>query len=372
MFYLILGLPWLVVVTRFLSVLPWLLSAKILIASILLVVSQHLVINRMSSGSIFAPEYPRPLIILFNLLFGATVLLAIFQIVLDVASLVIMLSIGSFPTVPPEIRYAIGTAALVLSASGVINAVRVPPVKNVEIRISGLPAEFDGYRLLQLTDLHLSRLFPEWWARAVVARSNALDVDLVAITGDFIDGDLENRRKDVAPLAELRARDGVYAIPGNHEYFFGYDAWMKHDASLGICMLTNAHAVIERDDAQLVIAGVTDHAAVGSKFPAPDIAKALKGAPDGAPIILLDHQPRMARQRAKAGIALQLSGHTHGGMVIGLDRLVARANDGFVSGWYNVDGMQLYVNNGTALWPGFALRLGRPSELTVFTLRAEP
>jgi predicted MPP superfamily phosphohydrolase len=262
-----------------------------------------------------------------------------------------------------------GTAALVLSASGVLQAVRVPPIKNVEIRIAGLPAAFEGYRLLQLTDLHLSRLFPAWWAKAVVARSNSLDVDLIAITGDFIDGRLEDRRNDVAPLAELRARDGVYAIPGNHEYFFGYDAWMKHDASLGIQMLTNAHAVIERGASHLVIAGVTDHAAIGSNFPPPDITMALKGAPNGAPVILLDHQPRMARQRAKAGIALQLSGHTHGGMIIGLDRLVARGNDGFVSGWYDVDGMQLYVNNGTALWPGFALRLGRPSELTVFTLR---
>ncbi|TCR75567.1 metallophosphoesterase [Rhizobium sp. BK376] len=371
MFYLILGLPWLVVVTRFLAVLPWLLSLKILIASLLLVASQHLVINRISSGSVFAPEYPRPLIILFNLLFGTTVLLAIFQIALDVFSLVVMLGVGRFPTIPPEVRYAIGTAALAISASGVIQAIRVPPVKNVEIGISGLPTEFDGYRLLQLTDLHLSRLFPAWWARAVVVRSNALEVDLIAITGDFIDGGLESRREDVAPLAELRARDGVYAIPGNHEYLFDYDAWMKHDAGLGIGMLTNAHAVIERGGAQIVIAGVTDHAAVRSKFPAPDIAKALKGAPDGAPVILLDHQPRMARQRATVGIALQLSGHTHGGMVIGLDRLVARANDGFVSGWYDVDGMQLYVNNGTALWPGFALRLGRPSELTVFTLRVK-
>jgi uncharacterized protein len=88
----------------------------------------------------------------------------------------------------------------------------------------------------------------------------------------------------------------------------------------------------------------------------------------GVPIILLDHQPRAARQAAELGVALQLSGHTHGGMIIGLDRLTARANAGFVSGRYDVDGMTLYVNNGTALWPGFALRLGRTSELTRITL----
>lgn len=119
----------------------------------------------------------------------------------------------------------------------------------------------------------------------------------------------------------------------------------------------------------MVVAGVTDLAAARSSFPAPDLEVATRNAPAGAPIILLEHQPRMAEKAAKAGIALQLSGHTHGGMVLGLDCLVARSNNGFVSGRYDVGPMQLYVNNGTALWPSFALRLGRPSELTVFTLR---
>jgi predicted MPP superfamily phosphohydrolase len=371
MFQFILGLPWLVVLVRFLLPLPWFLPAKILIGGLLLVASQHLVINRISSGSVFAPEYPRPLIILFTLLFGGTVLLAVFQIALDVVSLVVALANGRFPAVPPELRYAMAVAAFGLAAFGVSQAVRVPPVKNVELATAGLPAEFEGYRLLQLTDLHISRLFPESWAEEVVARSNSLDVDLIAITGDFIDGSVDNRRADIAPLAKLQARDGLYGIPGNHEYFFGYDEWMKHDESLGIQMLTNRHAVIRRGEAQIVLAGVTDLAAVGSRYPAPDLAAALAGAPAGAPIILLDHQPRMAPRTAQAGVAVQLSGHTHGGMIRGLDLLVASGNNGYVSGLYQVGSMQLYVNNGTGLWPGFALRLGRPSELTVITLRSK-
>ena len=95
---------------------------------------------------------------------------------------------------------------------------------------------------------------------------------------------------------------------------------------------------------------------------------ALKGAPKNAPVILLDHQPRNARQNAQQ-VDLQLSGHTHGGLIAGFDRLFAKPNGGFVSGLYQVDGMQLYVNNGTALWPGMAIRLGRPSELMRITLR---
>ena len=103
---------------------------------------------------------------------------------------------------------------------------------------------------------------------------------------------------------------------------------------------------------------------------APDLGIALRGAPADAPIIiLLDHQPRKAREAASHGVALQLSGHTHGGMIVGLNRLVARGNAGFVSGRYEVGGMTLYVSNGTGLWPGFALRLGVPSEITRATLR---
>ncbi len=369
MFHLILGFPWLVVLVRFILPLPWIWPAKALLAGLLLLASQQVLLNRISSGSVFAPEYPRPLIIVLNFLFGATLLLAVFQIALDAVLAVLALVQGQFLAVPAEIRYAIGLAALGLAAFGVAGAIRIPPVKNVEIAIRDLPEAFDGYRLLQLTDLHLSRLFPASWAETLVQKANGLKTDLIVVTGDFIDGRLDRRRADVAPLAKLQAPDGVFAIPGNHEYYFGYDDWMRHDASLGIRMLMNAHAVIEREAGRIVIAGVTDLSAFGRPMPDPDLAAALKDAPARAPVILLDHQPRMAAETAKAGVALQLSGHTHGGMVLGLDRLVARANSGFVSGHYQVGAMQLYVNNGTALWPGFALRLGRPSELTVFTLR---
>lgn len=371
MFHLILCAPWLVVVLRFLPALPLVLPAKLAIAAFLLLASQHLLINRITSGSVFSPEYPRPFIILFNVLFGAMVFLAIFQIALDVVSITIAIAKGRFPFIPVEVRYAMGVVAVGLAAYGVSQAIRLPAVKNVEISIANLPAEFDGYRILQLTDLHLSRLFPARWAEALVSSSNALDVDLITITGDFIDGTVEKRREDVAPLAMLSARDGVLGIPGNHEYFFGYDDWMRHDRSLGVRILENQHVVLKRGEASLVVAGVTDLAAARSSFSAPNLEAAIRGAPTGAPIVLLDHQPRMAERAAKAGTALQLSGHTHGGMVVGLDRLVARSNNGFVSGHYQVGTMQLYVNNGTALWPGFALRLGRPSELTVFRLRSQ-
>ncbi|MDB5514877.1 MAG: Metallophosphoesterase, partial [Tardiphaga sp.] len=192
---------------------------------------------------------------------------------------------------------------------------------------------------------------------------------LIAITGDLIDGTLDARRADIEPLRDLRATDGVYVISGNHEYIFGYSTWMAHFATLGLLSLENRHIVLDRNGGKLVLAGITDRASRRTGRPVRDLAAVLESAPKGAPVILLDHQPSDARHAAALGVALQLSGHTHGGLILGLDRLAARANAGYVSGRYDVDGMTLYVNNGTALWPGFALRLGRPSELTRITLR---
>jgi predicted MPP superfamily phosphohydrolase len=319
---------------------------------------------------VFAPEFPRAIVILFNWAFGAILLLAALQLLLDVGSLATVMAKRSAISIPDTARYALAGIAALLAALGVSNALRVPPLKDIEITVRGLPPRFDGYRVLQLTDLHISRLFPARWTRSVVDRANASGVDLIVVTGDFIDGSVSMRRLDVAPLGDLSAPDGVYAIPGNHEYFFDYPEWMRHLTALGMRMLPNTHAVVSRGEERLVIAGVTDLSAPAAGEQGPDLDAALARAPAGAPVLLLDHQPMNAARAAASGVAVQLSGHTHGGMIQGLDRLVALANGGFVSGRYEVSGMTLYVSNGTGLWPGFALRLGRPSELTRITLRA--
>lgn len=356
-------------------VLRWLLPLSLpvwgkgAIAALVLAASQFHFWSRLSSGSVFAPEFPRPVVILFNWAFGTLVLLAMLQIVLDVGTLAVVLVRPAAAGLPDAIRYAAAGLAALLAAIGVAGAIRVPPVRDVVVAIAGLPPRFEGYRLLQLTDLHISRLFPARWARAVVDRANAAGADLIVVTGDFIDGSVAMRRTDVAPLADLRAADGVVAIPGNHEYFFDYAAWMRHLSGLGIRLLQNDHVVVARGGAALVIAGVTDRSAPGAGQVGPDLAAALAGAPAHAPVVLLDHQPRNARAAAARGVALQLSGHTHGGMIAGLDRLFRAPNGGFVSGRYAVGAMTLYVGNGTGLWPGFALRLGRPSEMTRITLR---
>ncbi|WP_093000228.1 metallophosphoesterase [Rhizobium sp. NFR07] len=370
MFHLVKALLCLYVVTRFILPLPWPKWLKGLIAVVLMVVFQHSLISLLVFGTMFSPEVPRVVMIAVNWMAGSVLLLAAFQLVADVIMLAVAAVRRRRVWMPAKLRYGIGAVALSLAAFAVSQAIRVPPVKEVEIRVRDLPREFDGYRMIQLTDLHISRLFQAPWVEETVAKANAQKADLIVITGDLIDGDLQARARDVAPLAKLTAADGVYTIPGNHEYYFGHDGWMAQYQALGLRTISNGHVVLQRGDAKLTLAGVNDLAATRFGLEAPDIGKALAGAPPEAPVILLNHQPREARAMAAAGADLQLSGHTHGGMIKGFDRLVARFNNGFVSGLYDVDGMQLYVNNGTALWIGFALRLGVPSELTVITLRS--
>jgi len=240
------------------------------------------------------------------------------------------------------------------------------------VSIAGLPAGFDGYRVLQLTDIHASRLLTGDWVRRVVEESNALKPDLIVITGDLIDGSVEARRDDARPLADLQAPDGVIAITGNHEYYAQYQDWMQAFRALHMQVLENSHLQVRRGDAALTIAGVTDPVAARYGLPLPDLEAALAGADPGAPVILLDHRPRNAREAAARGVKLQLSGHTHGGQIIGMDQLVKRANGGYVSGRYEVDGMTLYVSNGAGLWAGFPARIGVPSEITLVTLRRAP
>ena len=369
MFHFVVAIPCLIVILRYLVPLKWPLWFKGLLSVALLLVAQHHWLTLMAFGSMFSPEVPRAIVLIVNWIFGTMLFLAVFQLVVDAIALMLMAVKRRRVAIPSSLRYSMGALALGVAAFAVSQAARVPLVKDIEVTIQGLPSQFEGYEIVQLTDLHISRLFEAPWVEAVVSQANALEPNLIVITGDLIDGDLDVRRADVAPLQALSAPDGVYTIPGNHEYYFGYPQWMEYYQSLGMQVLANQHVVIDNEGANLVLAGVTDFTAARHAFAAPNVEEAIAEAPSDSPIIMLDHQPRNAVAASAAGVDLQLSGHTHGGMILGFDRLVASANNGFVSGFYNVQDMTLYVNNGTGLWPGFALRLGKPSELTRITLR---
>ncbi|BDB27235.1 metallophosphoesterase [Cupriavidus sp. P-10] len=373
MFHIYLGLAAAYLLWRFVPRLPLSRKCRALISALVVATAMHFLAFQLVWGNMFSPEFPRPLVAAVGFLFGAFGLLVAFTVVCDAVSIVwrCMRISGWSRRRDALLRGAAGVLALCLSAAGIWAATRLPEVRRIEVNVGNLAPRLDGFTLVQLSDLHISRLFPEEWVSGVVARTNALRPDLVVITGDLIDGHVTARKADVRPLAALSAHHGVLAILGNHEYYFGADAWREEFEALGMRMLVNEHAVVSTSGGSLVVTGIPDPVAASFSEEPPNFQKAVAGASPDQPMILLSHRPSDAEQHAQAGVALQLSGHTHGGMLRGFDWFVARLNEGFVSGLYEIGGMHLYVSNGTGLWNGFPLRIGVPAEITEFVLRAK-
>jgi predicted MPP superfamily phosphohydrolase len=251
---------------------------------------------------------------------------------------------------------------------GVAGALRRAEVKRVSLPIKDLPDAFVGYRIAQLSDTHVSATVRRSEMEALIRIVNSLRADLIAFTGDLVDGYVEHRREDVAPIADLAAPDGVYFVTGNHEYYWDLDGWLAEVRRHGLIVLENEHRVIQRDGHSLVVAGVPDISVNGTRFPGiSDPASAIKDAPrDAVTKILLAHQPRSCFAAEKAGFDLQLCGHTHGGQIFPWTVLIHLVQP-FVRGLGKLNDMHVYVNPGSIYW-GPPLRLGSPSEVTLFTL----
>lgn len=374
LFHIYLTVAYLYVLWRFVVPLPIGRGWRVLLAAVLLIISKYHLVLIAVYGTMFSPEVPRAVVLIAGWLFCAFVLVLVLTLLTDLASGIVAVSrkVPLKNVFGGRLRSAIAVTALLFSAVGVYQAVQLPAVRRVDVTIENLPRSLDGLRIVQLTDLHISRLFQADWVEGVVSRANALSADAILITGDLIDGTVEARKKDVAPLSKLTAPLGVIAIPGNHEYYFDADQWIAEFERLGMRVLVNEHAILLKGADQLVVAGVTDEAAPAYGHKGPDLAQALASAPKDVPTILLKHRPVGASEAAAAGVGLQLSGHTHGGMISGLDLIAGYANQGFISGSYDVGKMKLYVSNGTALWNGFPIRLGVPAEITEIVLRASP
>jgi len=261
----------------------------------------------------------------------------------------------------PDLLYV----AMFLSVVGLVQA-RRPRLRRVEIPIENLPPELDGFRIVQLSDVHVGPGIGSRFVRAVVNRTNALKPDVVAITGDLVDGLASELAEAVQPLRDLTARDGVFYVTGNHEYYWQASEWLPEIAALGITFLKNDHRVVARGSARLTIAGVTDPA--GRHSHRPDLDRALQGAPKTGVRILLAHRPQMAASASRMGVHLQLSGHTHGGQFFPFNFLI-RFFQPIVAGLHATGPMWLYVNRGTGYW-GPPSRLGVGGEITLLELRA--
>ncbi len=256
--------------------------------------------------------------------------------------------------------------AMALTAVGAWRA-RRPVVVQVEVPIAGLPDDLLGFRIVQLSDLHVGPTIKRAFVAAVVDTANRLDPDIVALTGDVADGFAPRLRDEVAPLARLEARYGKFFVTGNHEYYWDAPGWVREIERLGFDVLLNAHRLIHHGRGRLLLAGVTDHSAShGVPGHASDPAAAVAGAPPSDVKVLLAHHPKSAFAARTAGFDLQLSGHTHGGQYFPFNLLV-RLFQPFVAGLHRLEEMWLYVSRGTGYW-GPPLRLAAPAEITLIQL----
>ncbi len=324
----------------------------------------------------FAPILPGWLLIGLSIAFNILLMLFFLTLQKD-AVLLILWIINRFSEKKiPTARYAcavsavIATISLVLGIWGTVNALFVPDVREETLEIAALPAGLENLRIAILADIHCSAVNREAYVHAVADRTNALKPDLILLLGDLVDGTPEQRESDLSPLKELRAKYGIFGIPGNHEYYSGYDRWMAIYRNWGFVMLENSGEELQINGAPLYLAGVTNRAARRFKLEMPDAEKAMKNCPTNTVAFLLDHEPGKAVRNANFPFTAQFSGHTHGGMVIGLDHwFIARFNGGFAAGWYDLGKSKLYVSRGTGLWNGFIFRLGVPAEITLLTLK---
>jgi hypothetical protein len=256
--------------------------------------------------------------------------------------------------------------ALLLGLAGMASALRPPRLRRVRFEIAGWPRALDGFRIVQLSDIHFGPILGRRFAEHLVERVTELAPDLVAVTGDLADGDAELLADEVAPLAGLRARHGVFFVTGNHDHYSGAAGWAARATALGMRALRNERVEIGEGEASFDLVGVDDHNGRLVGGGGEDLARALAGRDPRRPALLLAHDPSTFRRARRAGIDLQLSGHTHGGQIWPF-RFAVRLVVPWVEGAHRDGRAQLYVSRGTGFW-GPPMRLLAPAEITEIAL----
>jgi hypothetical protein len=269
---------------------------------------------------------------------------------------------------------AVGLMAAALSGFALRSALGPIQVNPIRVRLRRLPPEHNGFRIAQLTDIHVGPTIKRPFIEEIVRRTNALSPDVIAITGDLVDGSVAELRDAVAPLGQLRARHGIFFVTGNHEYFSGAAEWIDELERLGIKVLRNERISVAGGEGKrgFDLAGLEDRSAsrYGGATPVEAVRKAFAGRDPERELVLLAHQPRSLFDAAGHGVGLQLSGHTHGGQIWPF-RYLVRLQQPFVAGLHHHEEAQIYVSRGTGYW-GPPMRLGAPAEITEITLESLP
>jgi hypothetical protein len=300
------------------------------------------------------------------LLYAGSVWLGIIAIGLAFFLLEMILSL-LFPQQRRLLVLAALAIVLLVSAFSIANAALGPVVRELRVPMAGLAPEMDGFAIVQLSDLHLGNLTSLKRLRRIVKRSNGLDPDLVCVTGDTLDGDICREERFCQALAGLRARHGVVAVTGNHEFYVGVDKFMELARRSGWRVLRNGSTVV---DGRLAIVGLEEDTARRFKMPGPDLDMALRGLPAGLPKVLLYHRPTGFAAAVERGIGLQLSGHTHAGQIPPMDILVWLTYE-YPAGLYRLGSSHIHTSPGTGTW-GPPMRFLSRSQIVKLVLVREP
>lgn len=266
--------------------------------------------------------------------------------------------------------YGIFGLTLLFLLAGFISARFVLDTVEVQVELEKLPPALDGFTIAQISDLHIGTTIRKRFVEKVVSKVNTLHADAIVLTGDIVDGYVDQLKPDIAVLGGLKAKFGRFYIPGNHEYYWhekeGHAPAVAEFKQMGFSTLVNESEVIEKSGAKLLIAGVPDYM---SENPEADPKAALqKNDLSDAVKILLAHQPSFAQKAAEAGYDLQLSGHTHGGQFFPWTLIIGWFHQ-FPRGLGRIDQMWVYVNRGTGYW-GPPVRLGASAEISLIRLTA--
>jgi hypothetical protein len=263
---------------------------------------------------------------------------------------------------------AVVVAVLLAGGFGLRSGLAPPHHKRVDIELANWPAALNGFRIAQISDIHIGPILGRRFARHIVDRVNALDVDLVAVTGDLVDGPVEKLAEEVAPFRDLKSQHGVYFVTGNHDHYSGVVEWVEKAGDLGMHVLRNDRTEIRAAGGVFDLVGVDDYRGnMTVDDGREDLPKALAGRDAARPAVLLAHDPSTFRRARVSGIDLQLSGHTHGGQIWPFGYLVRLAIR-HVAGLYRENGSTLYVSRGTGFW-GPPMRLFAPAEITELVIR---
>ena len=268
---------------------------------------------------------------------------------------------------------ATGGAAVAVAgasvAAGMLSARGEHEIVDVEIHLAKLPRALDGFTIVQLSDLHVGMTIGREFVERVVARTMALTPDLIALTGDLVDGTVPDLRDEIAPLGDLRAPHGVFATTGNHEYYAGVEPWIEEITRLGARYLRNETVTITRAGASFELVGIDDFSGEGYPGHGADLGTALAAHDPALATVLMAHQPRQVNRAREHGIDFQMSGHTHGGQIWPWHYLVRIQQGGLLAGRYQIGDTQLYVGRGCGYW-GPPVRVLAPLEITRFILRS--